>query len=185
MFDTNYNKIKEIKDSIDSTYFIDVYYDNKSSKNFIITGNNGYLKSYDYNENKVYHIYNDNDKKRHCSIIIDNKENIIKMIESSFDGNIRIWDFHSGILLNKIKVCENSWLFGICLWDNEHLFVACGDKTIKLINIKKKLVISNLNIFKNKVLSIKKVRHPLFGECLISQGYEKEQIKMFVNKICL
>ena len=182
VFDTNYNKIKEIKDSIDNTYFIDVYYDKKSSKNFIITGNNGYIKSYDYNENIVYHIYNDNDKKRHCSIIIDNKEDIIKMIESSFDGNIRIWDFHSAILLNKIKVSENGWLFGICLWDNEHLFVACGDKTIKIINIKKNLILSKLNEFKNKVLSIQKLKHPHFGECFISQGYEKEQIKMFINK---
>ena len=104
------------------------------------------------------------------------------MIESSFDGNIRIWDFHSAILLNKIKVSENGWLFGICLWDNEHLFVACGDKTIKIINIKKNLILSKLNEFKNKVLSIQKLKHPHFGECFISQGYEKEQIKMFINK---
>ena len=182
IFDMNYNKINEIKDSTDNTYFIDIYYDNKSTKNFIITGNNGYLKSYDYKENKIYNIYNDNDKKLHCSIIIDNKEDIIKIIESSFDGNIRIWDFHSSILLNKIKVCENSWLFGICLTDDGHLLIGCGDKTIKIINIKQKLIISNLKEFKTKVLSIKKLRHPHFGECFISQGYEKDQIKMFVNK---
>ena len=182
LFDMNSNKFKEINDSNDNTFYIDIYNDIKLSKKYIITGNNGYLKSYDYNENKVYHIYNDKDNSRHCSATINNKEEIIKMIESSFDGHIRIWDFHSGILLNKIKVCDNDWLFGICLWDNEHLFVGCGDKTIKIINLKKKLIISKLNDFNKKVLCLKKLKHLNLGEFLISQGYENEQIKIFVNK---
>ena len=37
IFDFNGNKIKEIKDSNFNTYFIDCYYDNNLSKNFIIT----------------------------------------------------------------------------------------------------------------------------------------------------
>ena len=81
-------------------------------------------------------IYNDNDNKRHCSAIIYNEDKITKIIESSFDGNIRIWEFHSANLLKKIKVCNNDWLFGLCLWDNESIFVGCGDKTMKLIELK-------------------------------------------------
>ena len=108
-------KIKEIKESAESAYFIDFYFDINLSKNYIIVGNNGFIKSYDYDNNTIYHQYNDNDKNRHCSIIINDKEEIVKLIDSSYDGNIRIWDFHSGQLLNKIKLSKNGWLIGICL----------------------------------------------------------------------
>lgn len=182
VFDFSGNKIKEINDSKDSVYFIDVYKENKSSNIYILTGNNGYTKSYNYLDNSIYHKYSDNDNNRHCSIIINNNNGIVKMIESSFDGHLRIWDFHLGILLEKIKICCNDWLFGICLWDDDYLFVGCGDKTIKLVELKSRLVTNHLSGSKNKVLTIKSLEHPNYGKCLISQGYEKDQIKLIINK---
>jgi hypothetical protein len=103
VFDFNGIKIKEINDSNDNDniYFIDTYEDNKTSKIYILTGNNGYVKSYDYTKNKIYHKYSEDDNRRHCSIIIKNVNAEIRMIESSFDGHIRIWDFHSSILIKK------------------------------------------------------------------------------------
>ena len=182
IFDINNNKIKDLNDSYDSTYFIDIFYDNKLCKNFIISCNNGYIKSYDYTENKLYHIYNDNDKKRHCSAVISEKDNITILIESSFDGHIRIWDFHQAVLIKKIKVCDNAWLFGICLWDRDNILVGCGDKTIKLIELNDGVIKTNINnVFNNKVLTIKKLKHLQLGECFISQGYEKEQLKLFIS----
>ena len=182
IFDMNSNKIKELNDSTDSVYFMDIYYDQESSINYIIVGSNGLIKSYDYSNDKIYHKYNDNSKNRHCSIIIKNNDSdkIIKLIDSCFDGNIRMWDFHSGKLLNKIGLYDNIWSIGMCLWGDDYLFVGCGDKSIKVIHLKKGLIEANLNGFKNKVLCVKKIIHPQFGECIISQGYEKEQIKLFV-----
>ena len=116
--------VKEINDSNDYTYFIDKYYDIKTSKNYIITSNFGNVKSYDFNKSKRYHKYYDKNKNRHFSIAIDSNENIIKLFESSCDGNIRIWNFHSSELLKKIKVCDNL-LYGICIWNNKYLFVGC------------------------------------------------------------
>ena len=55
--------------------------------------------SYDYNKNKLYHKYFDNDKRGHSSFIIYNNKSVIKLMESSNDGNIRIWNFHTGKLL--------------------------------------------------------------------------------------
>ncbi len=181
IFDINNNLIKDVNNSYDSSYFIDIFYDKKLCKNFIISCNNGYIKTYDYNENNLYHIYNDNDNKRHCSAVINEKNNITMIIESSFDGHIRVWDFHTVILMKKIKVSDNTWLFGICLWDSDNLLVGCGDKTMKVIELNEGVIAININnSFKNKVLTIKKINHPLYGECFISQGYEKEQIKLFV-----
>lgn len=48
-------KIKDINDSSDHTFFIDTYFDYLLIKNYIITGNFGYVKSYDYSKNELYH----------------------------------------------------------------------------------------------------------------------------------
>ena len=76
VFDFKGYKIKEINDSIDKAYYIDNYYDDNLFKNYIITGNEGYVKSYDYNENKLYHKYSENINNNdlgNISIIINKK----------------------------------------------------------------------------------------------------------------
>jgi len=82
VYDFDRNKIKEINNSKDAVYFIDSYYDNKLFKNYIITGNNGYVKSYDYDNNELYHKYGD-DKKNifHNSLVITINEKNINSIE--------------------------------------------------------------------------------------------------------
>ena len=178
------NKISEIKDSNERTFFIEIFHDEKSSTNYIISGNNGYIKSYDYNNNKIYHkyydknYYNDIDEyfEAHDSVIINNNKELVKMIESSEDGNVRIWDFHSGVLLNRVKVGEAK-LFGVCQWSNNYLFVGSDDKTIKLIYLKRNLIINNLKE-NNTVITIKKIDHPKYGECLVSNNW-RGQIKIW------
>ena len=179
VFDLNGNKIKEINNSDDRTCFIDNYYDVKLFKNFIITGNYDYVKSYDYNKNKILHKYWDKDKQNHYSATIINNNIQIELIESSEDGNIRIWDFYSGNLLKKLKF-GNYFLCGICLWNKEYLFVGCEDKTIELIDINKGIIINNLIRHHNNVVTIKKVFHHKYGDCLISQGYANDQIKFWI-----
>ena len=50
------NKIKEINNSNEQTFFIDTYYDKLLREKYIITANVSYAKSYDYRNNKVYKI---------------------------------------------------------------------------------------------------------------------------------
>ena len=178
IFDFEGNKIKEIKDSNDKTMFIDTFYDKKMNKNFIITCNENYIKSYDYTINELYHKYYDNENGTHNHFIIKSNEEVIKLIESCNDGNIRIWDFHSGLLLNKIKGI-NKPLIGISLWNNSFIFVGCKDNTIKLIDIKKGIIVKSLNGHNQTVLTITKINHQQYGESLISQGYMDDQIKLW------
>ena len=168
-------KIKEINNSKEDTLFIDVFYDKLLAKYFIITGNIGFVKSYDYNENKLYCKYNAKDNCSHCSIIIVKDIKITKLIESSRDGNIRIWNFHSNILINKIYA-SNNWLTGICLWNNEYLFIS-SDKMI-LINSKYNKIVKN---FYSEEISLKKIFHPIYKECLISHGVYPNDINLWVN----
>ena len=174
-------KSKEICNSNEDTYFIDTYYDKKLFKYFILTGNIGYVKSYDYSENKLYYKYYDKGNNRgHDSIVIDDSKGVIRLIESSGDGFIRVWKFHNGLLLNKISIGKNE-LRGLCLWNSNYVFVGCTDSTIKLVEIDNGLVIKSLTGYNNEVCTIKKIRHPTFGECLLSQGWESDQIRLWVN----
>ena len=177
VYDFKGNKIKEINDSNDDTDFIDTYYDNNLNKVFIITCCKNFSKSYDYNNNKIHFKYFDNNNP--IDIIVYIKEDITELIESNKDGNIRIYNFHSGLLLSRIKVGNNS-LREICLWDNEYLFVGCDEnKTIKIIDYNNGIIIKELKGHKNKVLSIKKIIHPKYGKCLLSQSAFIDSINLW------
>ena len=184
VFDFNGNITKEINDSNEITFYINSFYDDLSLKHFIITGNWKYIISYNYNNNQLYHkYYDDNADEDNCSHFIVNiniNKKQIQLIESCDDGNIRIWDFHSAKLLNKIKINDGN-LYGICLWNNNFLFVACNDKTIKLIDLKTGLIVKSLEGHNSDILTIKKAIHPKYRECLISQGLANDQIKIWIN----
>ena len=181
IFDLNKNLIKTINDSNDKTFFIDIYYDKKLSKNYILTGNYDFIKSYDYQKNNIYKIYSDDNNNGSCCIIVNESKEIIRIIQSSNDGNLRIWDFHSGELLKKIKV-SNENLREICMWGNEFIFIGCNDKTIKIIDLEKEIIIKELEGHNNEVISIKTIILPRYGKCLISQGVENDIIKLWKNK---
>ena len=181
VFDLDKKIVKEITNSNKQTYYIDSYYDEQFKTDYIITGNRGCVISYDFNKNQIYHKYCDNDSRAHCSIAINSNDDTIKLVESCDDGNLRIWNFHTGILLNKIKV-NNEYLFGVCIWDDDYIFVGCKDKLIKLIDLNKGMVVKNLKGHNNDVVTVKKVKHPKYGECLISQGSSNDNIKLWINK---
>ena len=178
VFDFYGQKIKEINKSKEKIFFIDTYYDKILSKNYIITGNKGYIKSYDFNKNELYHKYNDNSGNYHISSFIRENKEIIRLIESCNDGNIRIWNFHSGTLLNKIKI-SNEKLIGIYLWNDNYLFVGCKDRSIKLVELNKGLIIKSITGHNDEVITVKMIVHNKYGECLISQNWCNSKIKFW------
>ena len=182
IFDFQGNKIREIAQSNEQTYFIDVYYEYNNNINniYIITGNKDCIRTFNYKKNKLYKKYYDYNNGAHICVIIYNFHKELKLIESCDDGIIRIWDFHSGKLLKKIKI-STQFLFGICLWNSNYIYVGCEDKTIKLIEINKGLVVKNLLGHNDDVLSLNKIILPKYGECLISQGRKNDQIKLWVK----
>ena len=170
--------IKEIEETNDCTYFIDIYFDNNLNKNFIVTGNFNYVKSYDFNNNRLYHKYNENNNGIHPSVIINKIGEKIKLIESCEDGNIRIWGFHSGDLIRKINT-ENKNLYGICLWNENYIFVGCKDQSIKIIELKNGLLIASLKGHNGRIISFKKLIQTN-KEYLFSQGLDGS-IKLWIN----
>ena len=203
IFDLNGNLIKEIEDSIvHNTLFIDTYFDQKGSNNYIITANGGFVEAYDYTNDKIYHKYTHSSDSNnnpfssdqiYCyeSIIIstlddaNNDKAVLKLIASCSDGFIKIWNFHSGEIFKIIKV-YGICLHSICLINNNYLAVGCGDKSIKIVDIEKGKVIKALIEDAQDISCIKCINHPKFGICLILKGNTKfeynDNIKLWGNK---
>lgn len=165
---------------------MDAFYDNLSHKDYVITGNEGFVKSYDYVNNKTYHKYedlkeNNENNSFHTSLILNFSKDITQLIESSWDGNIRIWDFHSEDLINKINIGSDYSLQSICLWDNNHLFAEWEEK-LKLIDVNEGNI-KNIKEDTKDILTIKKIDHPVYGKSLIFQGVENNYIKLLFSDI--
>jgi len=179
IYDLKGNKVDEINDSNDNTYYIDCLYSKKFNENYIITGNVECVKSFGFDKKNLYKRYFDSSVKEfkdHLSIIIY----INKIIESSLDGYIRIWDFHTAKLLTKIEI-NKQYLYGICLWNSQYLLIGCSHNEIKLVDYKDGRIVNRIKEKDNKslkgklsndraVLSLLKFVHPKYGECLISKG---------------
>ena len=183
VFDFLGNEITKINDSKDETFFIDSYYDNKLSNFYIITGNKDNAKSYDYNQNKLYHIYcdqKDNEYNEVKSLIIYNLEEQVRLIGSSACNKIGIWNFHTGEMLKKIEIgTKYNQVYGLCLWNNKYLYASQG---IVLIDLEQGKVVKKYS--NSYEYNIKKIIHPELGECFITLGEfgEKKSLKIWVNK---
>ena len=182
IFDINGKFKKNINKTNNETYFIDTYYDKKDFKYYLISGDMKCVKSYDVNTDQLFRTYIDsNSFSEHVSVFIYNNSGIVKLVESEFYGSIRIWNFHNGNLIKKIDVCRRIPLVSLCLWNEDYLLVSCTDCTIKLVDFKNYALIKSFEGHNNEVCTIKKIVHPNFGECLLSQGLGNDQIKMWTN----
>jgi hypothetical protein len=180
VYDFKGKLIKEIISSNENTSYIDTYYDkNFSDNHYILTGNSNRVVVYIFETNILFKEYKDNYNNNHLSIIIYKSNDILKLIESCYDGKIRIWNFYTAQLLIKIQI-SNNWLYGICIWNESYLLVGCSDKAIKLIEINDGFIAKNMKGHFNSVLTIKKIKHPKYGDCILSQGYNEDQIKLWI-----
>ena len=182
VFELNGNKCKEIYNYDDLTHFIDSYYDKNSSKNFIITGNASYPRSYDYSNNQLYHKYSDDNNKNQYYMVFFDKDDILKLIECNQDYYIRIWDFHSGKLINKIKISDSVYfkVYSLYVSTNNYLFVGTCEGVILKIDLKTQKIIS---FFKDQsgVFGIQLIDHPRYGECLVIKGFAGCKIQLWTK----
>ena len=183
MWEMNGSFVKNInKTNINGNYFIDTYYDKKEYKYYLISGEKKSVKSYDINIGQLFRNYYDNNSFcEHVSAFIYSQGGIEKLVESEFYGSIRIWNFHTGNIIQKIDICRRTPLISLCLWNENYLLVSCVDNTIKLVDFKNYALIKSFTGHNNEVCTIKKIIHPTFGECLLSQGLANDQIKMWIN----
>ena len=178
IYDLKWEKIKEINDSQnDYPFYINNFYDNTFNKNYIITRNSDYIKSYDYNENKEYHIYRQESSFENMFFMIK-KDEIIKLIVSG-EKYIEIWNFHSGKLLTKINLFYSlNGLF--LLLNNEYILYGCKNhKYLALLELKTGKSKHLLSFHNNNITTLKIINHPFYGECIISRGDRRDNINLW------
>ena len=146
-------------------------YSNKDNL-YILSSGDGSIRSYDYNKNELYKKYEDNNN---CKIFSFTIFQGIKIIATCDIQNIRIWNFESTELINKIKI-EGIKLRGICLYNEKYLLVGCGDNDIKLIDLEKGIIIKSLIGHKEKVCTIIKRNLPNLGKYFFSHAYDDKII---------
>ena len=187
IYDFKGKKILEIDYSNHNTNFITTYYDNEVS-NFLISGNDGFIKSYEINLSSrcatfVDKMYENEPNSQNLSkgyrsaVVISNGKDTM-LIGSHDDGDIRIWDFYEIKLIRKIKSGNNS-LRGICKWNENYIFIGSKDKTIKIVDIKNGTIIKSIDGHKSTVISLKIIKLDKFGYCLVSQGMGKGEINLW------
>lgn len=149
---------------------------------YIISINNDKIRVYDYNSNNLYNTYSSNIIKRINSICVNEniEQKTIKLIGLCNKGYILIWNFYNANLIEKLKFFDAN-LYGICLLNNEYLCFG-HLKEINILNLNdKESIITLKHKHNNNVISIQKIFHPKYGECIISQD-EKSDIKLWVKQ---
>ena len=171
LYGTNLESIKQNE----VINYIDCYYNKKSFQNYIILGYFDKIQSYDYKNKKIYNVYNRSIIKigydyilQYINIIINDNDDLIKILASNYNF-IDIWNFDSGILINKINVKEKIYSMG--LWNDEFLFVGSIGNIILIDYVKGEImenkIINDHNILP-RITYIEKFENPLCGECLLS-----------------
>ena len=165
----------------DKSYFLDVYFDENRKTNYIISGNNKNVKSYNFSKREIYKKYEDKSNNDHMSVKIyeNKKDEKINLIESCVDGLVCVWNFHSGELLIKIECCKGIQLRGICIWDDNNIFVGGDDNSIKLIDFKSGKLLKSYTGQSGTICTLSKIFIQKLGECLISGSNNYEQIKLW------
>ena len=171
--------IRKLGQNDESTYFIDVYYDNKEKKNYILNANSVDVKSYTFKNGELYHKYKGSPQTWHMSALVNEVKNQQILIESDGNGYIRMWEFHTAIIIKCISSSPTLNLRGICLWNDDYLFAAGNDYQVKLFDLTNGKFLKSFKGHTSTVCSLDKVVHPKYGESLISQGLDGK-LKLWV-----
>ena len=191
VFNLEGNLIKKINNG--GADYIESYFDEKLSNNYLLSSSLYSLESYDFKSNKRYKLYEDLNDVSHPKTYlyyykvfsIYNDDNITKLIGFRREGAVffQVWNFHSGEKLKKIVYKNYFYINDACLWNNQYLLITYAEKGedmagkednyIKLINLKNGEIVKDLIKFpKFYLFFVKKFIHPSYGECLLTFGYD-------------
>jgi len=173
VYDYDKNIVKTIKNSNYNSFSIKTLYNKENI--YILVCNEDNIKSYDYNKNDLHKLYED--CYSFCKLLsfqIYKNNQKYKILGSCHDKIIRVWDFYTGNLMNKIEY-ELNELRGIITY-NESLLIGVEDNLIQFIDLKNHKKIKTLYKHEDKICSIQKKFLKNYGSCLFSQSFDNKII---------
>ena len=155
-----------------SVYYLLSWYDKQHNKYYIIEF--CYMKIFinDLLENELYAELTQEQKLSHYSgFVYEINKDKNYLYSSSKNGFINVWDLYSKKLINNINV-NGSILCHMIQWDEQYAIVAdYSSKSFKIIDIQSLSIVKDIGGGHNKeVKTIKKIKHPLYGDSLLSAG---------------
>ena len=188
IYDIKGNIIKKFGESKFQTKICSLY-DNYLDKSYIISLKHKKLTSYDFNTGEIFRTYDKIEKffkhiLTYHSISFICEKDLTKLIAIDH-YYINIWNFYSGQNIKKINIDFGKYSYSksVCLWNNKCLFMiynpSCAsdagkeNNSIFLVDIEKGTIKKNIITLKKFYLFfISKFIHPIYGECLMTFGYD-------------
>ena len=184
--DGSLNK-KIIGSNLYSTYYLLYWYNKKDNNNY-------YLIECCYGKILIYNIISNElikelkkakNESDHYRAIIINEENNNKdyLCTSSDNGFVDIWDLEEGLLIKSIGTNSKCKFYEICQWSIRYIIVTDSENnSFSVIDIIDGKIISEIGgIHDDCVIGVKKIIHPIYGECLLSND-DEGKIKLWVNE---
>ena len=184
IYDFEGNIKDTIKDSEEEIIIsLDLFYEN--DKTYIIVCQPLFIKSYIYQTKKLYHIYKDKNISENQNIFagcfLYKNDNILQLFELSTKTDVRIWNFHEGILIKKYIWENNIFINDACLWGNRYI-VTARENCISIFDLNEGKEVENIkNQYSLYINKIKKIKHQLYGDCLICQEIGTETNSSIFN----
>ena len=176
IYSLNNNKfIKYIENTNNKAiYYLLPWYNNKNNKYYIIQLSFKRIIINNLLEDELYSELIKEPEDNHFSGFIYNKNNNDFLCCSSSNGYINIWDLYNKKIFKVIHI-KNCKLAHIIQWNNKFLLVAdYNNKSFKIVDIEEYKLVSDISgQHTDKVVSIKKLYHPIYGESLLSTGRDK------------
>lgn len=104
---------------------------------------------------------------------------------TSLKGYVNVWNL-SNFKLEKEIYVEKCYFYDIISWNERYIIVAeKTDASIIIIDVYIGKIITKIeNAHSFNVISIKKIKDAIYGECLLSCGLN-DKIKLWINKLCI
>ena len=133
--------------------------------------------------NKIYAKLDEVKYKAYSTGFVHKKNDIDFLFVANSCSEVLIYNLFNKELCNKIKIRktkDNIRLYGLVLWSEDYLIVNDdNNKALTVIDLNDKCVISQIcNQHKDSVRCIKRIKHKLYGECLLTEG-DDHFIKLF------
>ena len=81
------------------------------------------------------------------------------------------------------NIISNISIYGVCLFNDNYLVVGVYEDFIHIIDLEKGIIVKKLyGTYIRGMVTIKKIIHPKYGECIISQGEYLNSIKLWGQK---
>ena len=177
VFPNNYKDLilfAQIKPNEITKFYLLSWHNKKNNNYYVIKLSSHYVEIENLFEKEKKYQLKKNPEDSHLSGFIYTKDNSDYLCYSSTNGYINIWDLYERKIFKRIYI-EASYLIYIIPWNEKYLIVAdYSNCSFKVIDFESGKIISDIGgQNEGKVICVKKIFHPIYGESLLSASEDK------------